>query len=397
MTSKLLFLLLTVGLFTACSGHSPDQDSKLDNIGTEEPENPGESPSASSDGSINPYPPSTKTTAHSTTTPLNFLIVGDQGTAGTTALGAASGSGVQGELAEVMKRVCDAKVDGDISGCHFGIAAGDNFYDAGVTSNNDDRFRQTYEEIYGQRLAIPFYLVLGNHDNGLSGDTINLGDYQVEYTHLEEDFPAQYASVEDTYTGTFNMPGRYYSHRWGDVLELFAVDGDTIDTDIGNASALGINYDSSFQRAWLKKAAEISPAKWKMSFSHYNYISNGNYGNGSGSFKQAMQEALCDKVQFHIQGHEHDLRWMSPEESCGRTEFVISGAGGRTETRPASNLGYPERAGDTGKSDYRDSAGFMWASIVGDTIFVEWYGETDDAVPVPLETFEVTLQELGWE
>ena len=132
--------------------------------------------------------------------------------------------------------------------------------------------------------------------------------------------------------------------------------------------------------------------------SHYNYISNGNYGDGSASFKAAMEASLCDRVQFHVQGHEHDLRWLKPVESCGRTEFVVSGAGGRTETRPASDLGFEERQGENGISDYRDSSGFMWASILGDTITVEWYGDNAEALspPQPVERFVLTRQELGF-
>ena len=337
----------------------------------------GSAPVADNSQSINTRKPTTETTAHDANVPLNFIIVGDAGTQ----------DAVQAALGQTMSGVCDAKATAEVPGCHFAMAAGDNIYFAGAASTTDPQFDMAFEDIYGH-LDIPFYLVLGNHDNGFTGTGTAIGDNQVEYTYRS-----------NRPTNMWNMPARYFTHRWGNVLELFATDSDTIDADSDSIGADEGVYDSAFQRAWLARAAELSPARWKISFSHYEYISNGNYGDGSPSFKAAMEEALCDRVQFHVQGHEHDLRWLSSVESCGRTEFIVSGAGGRTETRPATNLGFPERQGENGISDYRDSSGFMWASILDDTIVVEWYGDNAEGAnpPAPVETFTITLSELGFE
>ncbi|WP_420427663.1 metallophosphoesterase [Algiphilus sp.] len=336
-----------------------------------------QAPVADNSESRNTRKPTTETTPHDAETPLNFIILGDAGTQ----------DAVQSGLAETMQLVCESKATESVPGCHFAIAAGDNIYFFGAFSTQDPQFNTAFEDVY-DGLDIPFYLVLGNHDNGATGQTTQLGDNQVEYTY-REGRPSQ----------MWHMPARYYTHRWGNVMELFAVDSDTIDGDSDSISLDGNAYDSAFQREWLRKATELSPARWKISMSHYNYISNGNYGDGSPSFKAAMEESLCDRVQFHVQGHEHDLRWLKPVESCGRTEFIVSGAGGRTETRPASNLGFEEREGDkNGISDYRGSAGFMWATILGDTIRVEWYGENIEGLnpPEPVEVFTLTQSELGW-
>lgn len=325
--------------------------------------------------SVNPRPPTTGVTAHNAATPLNFIIIGDAGTQ----------DAVQAALGQTIAEVCAAKATGGVPGCHFAMAAGDNIYFFGASSVTDPQFDTAFEDIYAQ-VDIPFYLVLGNHDNGFTGQGEVLGDNQVEYSYRD-----------DRPTDLWNMPARYYSHRWGNVLELFAIDSDTLDQDSSSLPA-SREYDSAFQRSWLATAVDVSPANWKISMSHYNYISNGNYGDGSATFKAAMEEAVCDRVQFHIQGHEHDLRWLSPVDSCGRTEFIVSGAGGRTETRPATNLGFGERQGENGISDYRDSSGFMWASITGDQIRVEWYGDNAQglAPPQPVEIFELSKQDLGF-
>ncbi len=333
-------------------------------------------PVADNSGSVNSRKPTTETTPHDPNVPLNFIILGDVGTQ----------DAVQAALGQTVAEVCAAKATPAVPGCHFALAAGDNIYFVGaLLGTNDPQFNSAFEDIYGV-VDIPFYLVLGNHDNGATGTLEFIGDSQVEY-HYRSDRPS----------GMWNMPARYYTHRWGEVLELFAIDSDTIDNDSDSLPVAG-TYDTAFQRQWIAEAADVSPARWKISMSHYNYISNGNYGDGSASFKAAMEESLCDRVQFHIQGHEHDLRWLKPVESCGRTEFVVSGAGGRKEDRPATNLGFEERQGENGISDYRDSAGFMWATILGDTITVEWYGDNAEGAvpPAPVERFVLTRSELGF-
>lgn len=350
------------------------QSGRDSNARTELPGN-AEAPIADNSGSQNLYPPSTETTPHDASKPLNFIIIGDAGTA----------DGVQAALGQTIAQLCEAKATAEVPGCHFAMAAGDNIYFAGALTPNDPQFNSAFEDIYAP-VGIPFYLVLGNHDNGVIGQLVTIGDNQVEY-HYRSDRPSE----------NWNMPARYYSHRWGEVLELFAMDSDTLD---GDSDALGVDaaYDTAYQRDWISRAVELSPARWKFSMTHYNYISNGNYGDGSASFKAALEEAVCDRVQFHIQGHEHDLRWLKPVDSCGRTEFIVSGAGGRTETRPATNLGFEERQGENGISDYRDSSGFMWASILGDDIVVEWYGDNADGLSPPqaIERFTLSLAELGW-
>ena len=368
-------LLLIPALLAACGGSSAPEaplasggNSSLVAVIAD----PAKAPKADGSGSHMAHKPVTGFTAHDAATPLNFLIIGDAGTQ----------DNVQNALGFVMRDVCEAKTKAAVPGCHFALAAGDNIYYAGAANATDPQFLTAFETPYQPLDELPFYLVLGNHDNGFTGTVVQLGDNQVAYSHRT-----------DRMSKKWNMPARYYSQRFGGVLEVFGMDGDTI-TDPGDAEA----YDGAFQRSWFQEALRLSPARWKISMTHYNYISNGNYGDGSADFKAALEDTICDQVQFHIQGHEHDLRWLKPVESCGRTEFIVSGAGGRTEARPATNLGFEERKGQNGISDYRGSSGFMWASIVGDTITVEWYGDNAAGMnpPKPIETFVLHRKDLGF-
>ena len=55
--------------------------------------------------------------------------------------------------------------------CDFLVGLGDNFYEYGVTDEDDRRFRGTYENIYGKTSSrnnikdLNFYHIAGNHDH----------------------------------------------------------------------------------------------------------------------------------------------------------------------------------------------------------------------------------------
>lgn len=50
-------------------------------------------------------------------------------------------------------------------GSEFVVALGDNFYESGIsTDENSERFQETWENVYtGKFLQTPWYIVAGNH------------------------------------------------------------------------------------------------------------------------------------------------------------------------------------------------------------------------------------------
>ena len=88
------------------------------------------------------------------------------------------------------------------SGCDFALGLGDNIYETGVDSVDDVQFIDKFEKPYAD-VDFPFYMTLGNHDNGwLSGDGLDndKGEFQVDYHY-----------AEDRMSEKWNMPARYYS------------------------------------------------------------------------------------------------------------------------------------------------------------------------------------------
>jgi tartrate-resistant acid phosphatase type 5 len=308
-------------------------------------------------------------------TRLRFIVIGDAGTQDETQAG----------VARDIEAVCRRR------GCDFALGLGDNIYAAGPIAGPDDpQFLTGFEWPYAA-LDFPFFMSLGNHDGGGFGQALIIGDHEVAY-HYKADRPSD----------KWRMPARYYRQKLGaNLLEIFAVDGDSL-TDDGSGAALvpvphvgtpGAVYDPALQRQWLGASVRASRARWKIAFGHYHYGSNGSKAEGTPSVKAALEETVCDQVQFYMHGHQHDLRWLKPTPGCGRTEIINSGAGGATgylsnaECVRCADLGYDEHFG------YYGTPGFLWAEIDGDRFTGAFYG-MDPATP--LYERSVTRAQLGW-
>lgn len=277
-------------------------------------------------------------------TPVRFIAVGD------------AGDPVQGQrdVAARMEQVCAER------GCDLVLFLGDNFYSAGVTSEYDAGFETKHENTF-RNIRVPFYAALGNHDASLvlggDGFANQAGDLEVGY-HYRRDRTSDH----------WRMPSRYHSIKFGDV-EFFAIDTNAILTEgVGISDINSIN-----QRAWLQNGINNSTAPWKIVFGHHTYVSNGGHGNagayagvpepqGNGqNFKTFLEATMCNKADFYICGHDHDLQWLNPVAACGATQFIVSGAGSQPRA-----LTVPTR--NSVKFQTGAIFGFYWIEIVGNNL-----------------------------
>ena len=84
---------------------------------------------------------------------ISFLVVGDWGRRGTYN---------QSRVADAM--AAKAAQEGGVG---FVLSTGDNFYESGLVSVEDDNFTASFSSIYHHKyLQVPWYAVLGNHDYG---------------------------------------------------------------------------------------------------------------------------------------------------------------------------------------------------------------------------------------
>jgi len=271
---------------------------------------------------------------------VRFIAFGDAG----------SGSGAQAAVAQAMAEVCSTR------GCDFAVMLGDNIYPDGVHSARDPQFETKFEEPYDD-LDMPFFLTLGNHDNGADSAHNRYGDFQVEYSKRT-----------DRASDKWHMPARYYSFtaplsdapiRYegaAPLVDFFALDSTPLapyadDPDPKwNAEKYG-----AAELAWLQSALKESKAIWKIAFAHHPYVSDGGHGSaghylvrgaasrfaGGKIWRDLLEKSICPAgVDLMLQGHDHDLEWLKPVSACGKTEFVTSGAGGAQLT-PLFNNSQP--------------------------------------------------------
>lgn len=299
-----------------------------------------------------------------------------------------SGSGSEGAYAvgEAVAKVCAAR------GCDLVLGLGDNIYESGVSSVLDPQFEEKFELPFAP-INLPFYMVLGNHDNSgfFGGDGANnaKGDFEVDYHYRDSQHPD-----EPRQTSRWHMPSRYYRFTQGGesaapLVEFFGVDSNQIAGGFPDSNEnYSYNNYGLVQAQWLSEAMASSKAKWKIVFAHHPYISNGSHGNAGNydgapafvapvlageRYKAFLEETICDKADFLFAGHDHDLQWLMPVASCGKTGFILSGAASKTrslEHRDDNPVFYEKG----------DSYGFVWVEIKGDTMVGEVY-QVDPADP----------------
>ena len=252
---------------------------------------------------------------------VSIIAIGDMGT----------GKEAQYEVSRAIEAVCAEK------SCDFAIGLGDNIYEVGIDSAQDQQMLTKFEYPY-ENLDFPFYMALGNHDNstidGL-GLNNNKGEHQVEY-HYQA----------DRYSEKWNMPARYYRFAApvasdAKLVDIFALDSNPLAalSDL-NPEYFQIPYKKK-QQAWFEEQLTTSQTPWRIAFAHHPYISNGRHGN-AGLYDNVpllgivwhnfLEQSVCDNVDLLITGHDHDLQYLKPRDNCGSTEFIVSGAGAKTRS-----------------------------------------------------------------
>jgi hypothetical protein len=277
---------------------------------------------------------------------LRFIVIGDVGT----------GDETQKAVAQAFNALCVVR------GCDMVLVAGDNIYPDGVRSAFDPQFEEKFENPYAE-VKLPFYLVLGNHDNGGGvGTNPAMAEHQIAYTFRT-----------DRTTMKWNMPARNYRVSLGDV-DLFGLDSGP--EEVTWSSAWMPNSLGDQMAQWFRAEMAKSTASWKIVFAHHPYISNGEHGiagvydnipSRGLPYRAMLDETMCRNTDVFFAGHDHHLAWMEPLAECGDTHFIISGAGGAGLYDRGLPPDLPARF-----EDY-DSHGFVWAEIDGEQFTAAFY------------------------
>ncbi len=190
----------------------------------------------------------------------------------------------------------------------FVLLLGDNFYDTGVRSADDPRFKRDFEDAFAApALQVPFYAALGNHDH--FGNV----EAQVEYSKQSQ---------------RWKMPSRYYSFEH-EIDEKTRVAFFVLDT-----TTLLEDEDGDLdQLAWLEEELGRSDARWKIAAGHHPLRTGGMHRNDP---MPSVLEPLFEDggVDLYLSGHDHDLQLLEGPE---RWVQVISGATSRPRETGATD------------------------------------------------------------
>lgn len=283
---------------------------------------------------------------------VRFIALGDTG----------EGNRAQYEVSEVIEMVCM------VQGCDFALLLGDNFYDSGVHSVDDEQFRTKFEEPYAN-LQLQFWVTLGNHDFGLLPVEFWRTDYQIEYSAR---------------SSKWNMPDHFYTFAREHVTFV------SLDT---NMIMLGLDWVRD-QKDWFEEQVARANTPWIVAYGHHPFRSNGPHGNAGNyeglgrldptgivngeRIEAFFRDELCGRVDLLLAGHDHSRQWLEPE--CDM-ELIVSGAGAKlTELE--------RRDGNRVRFEDDTLEGFFWIEIADDVMTVEAWnrnGQMDfrDTVPRP--------------
>jgi acid phosphatase len=238
---------------------------------------------------------------------VTFLAVGDWGRDG-----AFHQTEVAARMGETARSVNAA----------FVISVGDNFYEDGVASVDDPKWRTSFEDVYtAPSLQVPWYVALGNHDY-----------------HGEVQAQLDYAKTSKRW----RMPGRWYSDHRSSVtakgqvgVDLFVLDTSPFIAAYHAEGARKVKVAgqrTAPQLRWLDAALAKSTADWKVVVGHHPIYSGGQHGQPGGSPELIAQiDPILERhrVPLYLFGHEHDLQHIER----GATHYVCTGAGSKTRER----------------------------------------------------------------
>jgi acid phosphatase len=230
---------------------------------------------------------------------LTFLAVGDWGRDGTN------------NQSEVAARMGETAA---LLGARFVISVGDNFYEDGVASVTDPKWRTSFEDVYSApSLHVPWHVILGNHD--YHGDT----QAQIAYSARSR---------------RWRLPSRWYSRTErgpdGTSLEIFFLDTSPFISAYyrdGGAKVKVVGQDTGAQLAWFDGALAASRADWKIVVGHHP-IHSGRDPASTADLKARIDPILQrHEVPLYLNGHDHDLQHFADRA----THYVCTGAGSKVD------------------------------------------------------------------
>ncbi|KAM7479597.1 hypothetical protein LguiA_027810 [Lonicera macranthoides] len=232
---------------------------------------------------------------------LSFLVIGDWGRRG-----AFNQSLVALQMGRIGERL-------DID---FVVSTGDNFYDNGLTGDDDSAFEDSFTNIYtANSLQKPWYSVLGNHDYR--------GNAEAQLSPVLRKIDTRWLCLRSFVVNA-------------EVAELFFVDTTPLvdmyftDTEEHTYDWRAIPSRKAYTTNLLRdveSALKESTAKWKIVVGHHAIRSVGHHGDTQELVDLLLPILRANDVDFYMNGHDHCLEQIADTKSP--IQFITSGAGSK--------------------------------------------------------------------
>lgn len=253
---------------------------------------------------------------------VRFLALGDAG----------NGNEDARKVADAARRLCEAR-----GGCDFALLLGDNVYPRGIEDADDPHFDAMLGDNL-ERIGVPAFAVLGNHDYGAPRELPFLGGVGLDPRRAE-------AQVErGRRGGRFMMPDRFWRIEQGPV-EIVGLDTTPLAwaDRPGVARLLGLDEQVVRMRRVMRRWDEEARLPWRIAIGHHPVRSNGphgdagRYGGPLGAIapghvlKRFLDERVLGRFDAYLAGHDHSLQDLGDEQG---TALFVSGAASSVTSLP---------------------------------------------------------------
>ncbi|KAI5084409.1 hypothetical protein GOP47_0000578 [Adiantum capillus-veneris] len=289
---------------------------------------------------------------------LNYLVVGDWGR---------EGFYNQSLLATQMGRIAQEL------GIEFVISAGDNFYDTGLTGEDDPAFSSSFTDVYtASSLQTTWYTVLGNHD--YMGDVLaELSDALVERDsrwYCKRAFQLNYTLCSGTDTGSCDATVDMFFFDTTPFIDEYWSANSTETFDWRGLAPRVEQLQSQLDD--LAEALNSSTATWKIVVGHHTIRSIGHHGDYPELLEKLLPILEEHKVDVYINGHDHNVQHIKRSDSP--VHFFTSGGGSKAYS------GLREYTEVQGVQFAYDGQGFLAVSMRPESISFTFYDVLGDAI-----------------
>ena len=274
---------------------------------------------------------------------LSFLVIGDWGR---------RGEYNQSEVAFQMGEVGE-KLDID-----FVVSTGDNFYDNGLTGEQDPNFEESFTNIYtAKSLQKQWYSVLGNHDYR--------GDAEAQLSQFVRQIDNRWICLR-SFVVDSELAEIFFVDTTPFVEEYFLAPEHDYDWK-------GINPRNTYLSNLLKDldmALSESRAKWKIVVGHHAIKSIGHHGDTQELINHLLPILHANNIDFYMNGHDHCLEHISDTQSP--IQFLTSGAGSKAWR------GDIQKTNQKDVNFFYDGQGFMSVHLTetdASIVFYDVYGK----------------------